>query len=66
MRTVRYIVLPEACCGCGACARACPVGAVVVKPGGIADIDRTRCDVCGQCAAACKLRAIARKRGLWR
>jgi pyruvate formate lyase activating enzyme len=42
---------PDACLQCGACAEACPSGAIDLHR--IERIDRQRCDGCGACAEAC-------------
>lgn len=53
-----FAVLPEACVGCLACVRVCPVGAVaVVEPR--VQIDDDACVGCGLCVPACPTSAIA-------
>ncbi|MEO6067594.1 MAG: diguanylate cyclase [Gemmatimonadota bacterium] len=52
-----FAVLPEACVGCLACVRICPVGAIaVVEP--LVQIDDDTCVGCGQCVPACPHNAI--------
>lgn len=54
---------PFRCIACGACAAACPRGAVAA--GGL--IDRAACDACGACAEVCyaqALRPVAERRSL--
>ena len=52
----------ERCLRCGACAAACPLGAIDLDAP--ARIDRARCDLCGRCAEACPAGAL-RLIGVW-
>ncbi|MDR0916545.1 MAG: glycyl-radical enzyme activating protein [Oscillospiraceae bacterium] len=45
------------CKQCGACAAACPNGAIALGADGVV-IDREKCVVCGTCAAACPENAL--------
>ena len=45
------------CLGCGACAEACPTGALCLGPAGVA-VDEARCQGCHACAAACPSEAL--------
>ncbi len=42
----------EACSGCGACARVCPMSAIKSGPGGRAEV-LAYCNLCGECVEAC-------------
>ena len=47
----------SACVSCGACADACPVGAISEGDGAYV-IDENACVSCGTCAGACPMGAI--------
>ncbi len=49
----------ERCIACGACAKACPSGAVALTAAG-PRIDRNLCVKCGRCEEQCPTRAIVR------
>ena len=44
---------PDRCVRCGACAEACPHGAVTLLPDGTPVTDRETCVSCGRCAEVC-------------
>jgi NADH:ubiquinone oxidoreductase subunit F (NADH-binding)/(2Fe-2S) ferredoxin len=58
-KLITYVIDPDKCVGCTACARKCPVGAISgeVKKSHI--IDPTICIKCGACYQACKFGAIS-------
>ncbi len=55
---MEYIVNPENCVGCTACARVCPVNAISGERKEVHHIDPSICIKCGACMEKCKFDAI--------
>ncbi len=59
-KLIRYEILPEACIGCTACARVCPVSCISGTVKQIHGIDQSTCIKCGACLSKCKFNAIVK------
>ncbi len=53
-----YRIDPEACTGCLACVRECPVGAISGIKKEAQEIDQDICIKCGLCFDACQFEAV--------
>ncbi len=53
-----YVISPDKCKGCSACARNCPVQAIVGVLKSPFAIDQTKCIKCGMCQSTCRFGAI--------
>ena len=58
---LRFVIDPDKCKGCTACARKCPVNAITgaIKQPHV--IDTAKCIKCGSCIETCKFGAISKK-----
>ena len=47
------------CVACGCCVKVCPLGAIRILRGVMAQVDMDRCVGCGKCARECPASVIA-------
>ena len=54
----RAVVEPSACVACGCCVKVCPLQAIEVIRGIMAQVDAGKCVGCGKCAKECPASVI--------
>ena len=57
---IRYVIDPEKCVGCTACARVCPVDAIIGEVRKTHEIIQDECIRCGSCMEVCRFNAISK------
>ncbi|WP_099209747.1 NADH-quinone oxidoreductase subunit NuoF [Thermococcus henrietii] len=55
---IRYVIIPEKCTGCTACAIFCPANAITGEKLKSHKIDQEKCIKCGTCYEVCRFNAI--------
>jgi len=58
---IHFEINAEACIGCTACVRNCPVNCIAGQRKEVHVIDQSRCIKCGQCFEFCRFNAVERK-----
>ncbi|MDD4527391.1 MAG: NADH-quinone oxidoreductase subunit NuoF [Candidatus Margulisbacteria bacterium] len=53
-----FTIVADKCIGCTACARKCPVNAIIGTVKQVHIIDQSKCIKCGACVTACKFDAV--------
>lgn len=59
MASTRFAQVGTYCVSCGSCLKVCPMSAISIWKGVIAQIDPSRCVGCGKCVRECPAGAIA-------
>lgn len=54
----RALVNQELCVACGCCVKACPLGAIEIIRGVMAQVRQEKCVGCGKCARECPASVI--------
>lgn len=58
MASKRIAKVTKECVSCGSCVKVCPLSAISIWKGIIADINKEKCVGCGKCAEECPAGAI--------
>ncbi len=61
MASKRFAQVGEFCVACGSCIKVCPMSAIQIWKGVVAQIDPNRCVGCGKCAGECPAGTIELK-----
>ena len=57
-RKRKAFVQQSDCVACGCCVKVCPLGAIQIMNGIMAEVDMTKCVGCGKCAKECPASVI--------
>lgn len=59
MASKRFANVGEYCVACGSCIKACPMSAISIWKGVMAQVDKEKCVGCGKCVKECPAGTIA-------
>ncbi len=54
----RWAVVAQHCVSCGACVKECPLRALSIHKGVIAEVNDNKCVGCGKCVEVCPANAL--------
>lgn len=59
MASKRFANVGEYCVACGSCIKVCPMSAISIWKGVMAQVDKEKCVGCGKCVKECPAGTIA-------
>ena len=59
MASKRFVNVGEYCVACGSCIKVCPMSAISIWKGVMAQVDKEKCVGCGKCVKECPAGTIA-------